>query len=98
MNLLFLENAVTRSEYYKCLGESAIKQLSEEDIHFVYHIRDNNISALVKHISGNLLSSGQIFKKVTGKNHGETGIVYSKTTLIVLNSYILYGPGGGYAL
>ncbi|MFY0599436.1 MAG: DUF1572 family protein [Cyclobacteriaceae bacterium] len=57
MNLdLFHSNTIKLAEYYKKLGERTFSQLSEEDIHWTPGESSNSISAIVKHLWGNMLS------------------------------------------
>ncbi len=67
MKSFFLQTAISRSEYYKSLGESAFSQLTEEEIHFCYRTEDNNIAILVKHIGGNLRSRWTDFQNSDGE-------------------------------
>lgn len=42
--------------YYKSLGDKTFEQLNDEEIHWKYNDDSNNVSVIVKHIVGNMLS------------------------------------------
>ena len=52
----FLDSSRKLFRYYKKLGEGAIAQLSDEDIHLRPNQSSNSIAIIVHHISGNMLS------------------------------------------
>lgn len=43
-------------DYYKTLGEGAMKQVSDKELFWQYEQNSNSIAIIVKHISGNMLS------------------------------------------
>lgn len=50
------ELIIKRLLYYKELGDKTFEQLSDEQVLWQYNAESNSIAALVKHISGNMLS------------------------------------------
>lgn len=52
----YIPGVIKQFAYYKSLGEKAIEQLSDEDIHRTHGQEDNSIAILVKHIVGNMRS------------------------------------------
>lgn len=52
----YLESAKKQFLYYKTLGEKAINQLEPEQLFVETNEDTNSIAAIVKHISGNMLS------------------------------------------
>ena len=52
----YLESAHFEFRRYKSLGDRTFAQLGEKDILWKYTGSDNNISQIVKHLSGNMLS------------------------------------------
>jgi hypothetical protein len=52
----FLASAIKLFKYYKKLGEGAIAQLDDKDIHIRPNEASNNIALIVHHLSGNMLS------------------------------------------
>ena len=56
----FVKNYLDSSRFelgrYKTLGDKTFAQLGESDILWKYQDKDNSISQIVKHISGNMLS------------------------------------------
>ena len=56
MNQNYLESTRKQFEYYKSLGEKAIAQLSEADIHWQSDEESNSIAIIVNHLHGNMLS------------------------------------------
>ncbi|KZR60126.1 DUF1572 family protein [Pseudobacillus badius] len=40
----------------KNLGEKAVRQLSEEQIHWVFNEQSNSVAVIIKHVSGNMKS------------------------------------------
>ncbi|HRP33045.1 MAG TPA: DUF1572 family protein [Agriterribacter sp.] len=53
---IFLQSAIKRVKYYKELGEQAFQQLSDEDFYFKPNKASNNLSVIIQHMSGNMLS------------------------------------------
>jgi hypothetical protein len=52
----YLESALKQFRYYKMLGDRTFEQLSDDDIHWRFYDGGNNISIIVKHMVGNMLS------------------------------------------
>jgi len=52
----YLDSALYEFHRYKTMGDKTFAQLSEEDILWKYHVEDNSISQIVKHLAGNMLS------------------------------------------
>lgn len=53
---LFIELMIKRFAFYKDLGEKAILQLDDSEIHRKLQPGDNSVAVIVKHVCGNLLS------------------------------------------
>ena len=51
-----LESLSKEYNYYKFLGEKTIAQLSDAELNWVPNQESNSIAAIVKHLSGNMLS------------------------------------------
>jgi len=56
MNTHYLEGILKQFHYYKSLGDKTFEQLNDKEIHFKPNEYSNNISIVVKHIVGNMLS------------------------------------------
>ena len=52
----FLRSSIKQFEYYKSLGDKTLMPLNDHQIHTAPNEESNNMSILVKHISGNMLS------------------------------------------
>lgn len=52
----YLRDIVRTFRYYKALGDRALDQLSEADLHVALDPVDNSIGVTVKHVAGNLRS------------------------------------------
>ena len=52
----FLLTAIRRLKYYRELGEKALDQLSEEQIHSSPNSTVNSIAIIIQHMSGNMIS------------------------------------------
>ncbi|MEM1320145.1 MAG: DUF1572 family protein [Bacteroidota bacterium] len=63
----YLENVRKLFHYYKSLGEKAMAQLSNEQLHQRPDEHSNNIAVLVKHLSGNMLSRWSDFLESDGE-------------------------------
>lgn len=63
----YLKNVRDVIRKYKKLGEAALDQLSEEEIHIHINPEDNNIATIVKHLSGNMLSRWTDFWNTDGE-------------------------------
>jgi hypothetical protein len=53
--------------YYKSLGDEAIGQINEEQIHWQYNQESNSIAIIIKHIAGNSLSRWTDFLTADGE-------------------------------
>ena len=51
-----LSGIIKQFEYYKSLGDKTFAQINDEQMHFKPNNYSNNISIIVKHIVGNMLS------------------------------------------
>lgn len=63
----YLDNIRTLFRYYKNLGEKAIAQLDDDQIHQSPDNESNSIAIIVKHIAGNMLSRWTDFLKSDGE-------------------------------
>ncbi|MEM9340293.1 MAG: DUF1572 family protein [Bacteroidota bacterium] len=63
----YLENTIKLLTYYKSLGERAMEQLNEEEIHLAPGDDTNSIAIIVKHLHGNMLSRWTNFLKEDGE-------------------------------
>ena len=63
----FMVSTIREFERYKSLGEKTFKQLSEEEIQFVYQEDDNSIAQIVKHLVGNMRSRWTNFLEEDGE-------------------------------
>jgi len=52
----YLVTVIRRVKYYKDLGEKALDQLDEKDLHFRPNEESNSIAIIVQHMTGNMLS------------------------------------------
>jgi hypothetical protein len=52
----YLDSVKKQFQYYKILGEKAFSQVEEDKLFWQYNDDSNSISAIVKHLSGNMLS------------------------------------------
>ncbi|MRX72827.1 DUF1572 domain-containing protein [Bacillus lacus] len=52
----YLRIIIERFENVKSLGDAAINQLSEEDIHWTQNRESNSVAVIVKHLNGNMIS------------------------------------------
>lgn len=52
----YLSSTLQQFNYYKSLGDKTFEQLSNNEIQWKYNNESNNISMIVKHIVGNMLS------------------------------------------
>lgn len=53
--------------YYKSLGDKAIAQVNEEQIHWQYNNESNSIAIVIKHIAGNSISRWSDFLSTDGE-------------------------------
>jgi len=56
MNENSLIGIIKQFNYYKSLGDKTFEQLNDDDMHYKPNDYSNNISIIVKHIVGNMLS------------------------------------------
>lgn len=78
----FLNMSSKLFQYYKNLADQSFENLNEEDIHFRPNDISNNISIIVKHISGNMLSRYTDFLTTDGeKEWRERDAEFSDTFL-----------------
>lgn len=56
MNDLFLSSAISRSSYYKELGDKTFEQLMDKDFYFTPAEECNSIAIIIQHMHGNMLS------------------------------------------
>ena len=56
INTNYLESIHKLFRYYKSLGEKAMAQINEEQIHWQPNEQTNNVAIIVKHMAGNQLS------------------------------------------
>jgi hypothetical protein len=68
MKSTFLENVRKQLQYYKMIGEKTFDQLPDEKLFWRYNENSNSIAAIVKHLSGNMISRWKNFPS----NDGET--------------------------
>lgn len=52
----FLQSATKRLSYYKELGDKALAQLTDADLHFKPNEESNSIAIIIQHTAGNMLS------------------------------------------
>ena len=63
----YLKSTLYEFRRYKTMGESTFAQLEDSDILWQYHEHGNNISQIVKHLSGNMLSRWTNFLSEDGE-------------------------------
>jgi len=63
----YLQIAIRHFEYYKKLGEGAIAQIEESDIHRQTDPESNSIAVIVKHMGGNMASRWTDFLTTDGE-------------------------------
>ena len=63
----YLKSVQQQFQYYKTLGERALAQVSEEDIHWKFNNESNSIATLINHLVGNMLSRWTNFGKEDGE-------------------------------
>lgn len=56
MDKSYLKGIIKQFRYYKKLGDKAFEQLNDKDLHYRPNDYTNNISIIVKHIVGNMMS------------------------------------------
>ena len=63
----YLKVVQERFTSVKSLGEKAISQLSEDDIHWRFNEASNSVAVIVKHVSGNMVSRWTDFLTTDGE-------------------------------
>jgi len=63
----YLANIRKLFHYYKSLGDKAIAQVNEEQIHWQYNNESNSIAVVIKHIAGNSISRWTDFLTADGE-------------------------------
>ena len=64
---VYLANIIKNFRYYKDLGERAMAQVSDADLHTLLHSDSNSIAIIVKHLAGNLRSRFTDFLTTDGE-------------------------------
>lgn len=86
----YLRSVIERFKSVKKLGDKTLEQLSEDEIKWAYNKESNNISVIVKHLSGNMVSRWKdLFNsdgEKSGRNRDEEFIddLHSKTEVLYL--------------
>lgn len=62
-----LESVKRQFAYYKLLGEKTIEQMTDAELNWQYNEESNSIAAIVKHLSGNMLSRWTDFLQSDGE-------------------------------
>ena len=52
----YLSSIKKQFRYYKSVGDRAIEQVNEEQMHWRYNEESNSIAIIIRHISGNSIS------------------------------------------
>ena len=65
--MVYLSNVTDLFKYYKSLGEKAMAQLSDDELHIQYGEDANTIAIIVQHLSGNMLSRWTDFLTTDGE-------------------------------
>ncbi len=63
----YLQVVQKRFQNVKELGDKALAQLEEEQLHWAYNEESNNIAVIVKHVSGNMISRWTNFLTTDGE-------------------------------
>lgn len=63
----FLPSSISQFEYYKQLAEKTFDQLKDEDFFWKQNSESNSIAAIVRHMSGNMLSRWTDFLNSDGE-------------------------------
>jgi len=63
----YLSSVKQLFRYYKQLGDKAIGQVTEEQMHWQYNQQSNSIAIIIKHIAGNSLSRWTNFLTTDGE-------------------------------
>lgn len=86
----YLRIVKDRFNSVKNIGDNTLKQLSEEEIHWIYNNQSNSVAIIVKHLSGNMVSRWSDFLTSDGekeyRNRDEEFIAdnITKTELITV--------------
>ena len=70
INDTYLESVKKQFLYYKTIGEKAINQLEPEQLFVSVNDDTNSIAAIIKHMSGNMLSRWTDFLTTDGEKEG----------------------------
>ena len=65
---VYLESVKKQMLYYKTIAEKAIEQLEAEQLFISVNEDTNSIAAIIKHMSGNMLSRWTDFLTTDGEN------------------------------
>ncbi len=52
----FLKDCIKRFQYYKELGDKALEQVSEEELHWLPSSESNSMALIIQHLHGNMKS------------------------------------------
>lgn len=52
----FLHTSISRFQAIKKMGDGAIAQISDEDLHWISDVQGNSIAVIIQHLHGNMLS------------------------------------------
>ncbi|GAA4504970.1 DUF1572 domain-containing protein [Hymenobacter ginsengisoli] len=63
----FLSSARKQFAYYKLLGEQAMSQVTDEQLHWQPSAESNSLATIVKHMAGNMLSRWTDFLTTDGE-------------------------------
>ena len=63
----FLQSVIKRCSYYKDLGDKAIEQLSDDELHYHPDENGNSIAIIIQHMAGNMLSRWTDFLTTDGE-------------------------------
>jgi hypothetical protein len=63
----YLSSIKKQFRYYQSLGDRAIEQVNEEQMHWQYNPGSNSIAVIIKHIAGNSLSRWSDFLTSDGE-------------------------------
>lgn len=63
----YIESIQKQFAYYQDLGEKAIAQLTDEELHNSHNEASNSVAVMVKHIAGNMLSRWTNFYEEDGE-------------------------------
>ncbi len=63
----YLESTLKQYQYYKSLGEKAMRQIPEDKLFYMHNEDSNSIAVIVKHLWGNMLSRFTDFMTADGE-------------------------------